>query len=164
MLLSTSNTVKAQFSRSASEEFDSDGFWSDNFRGMDDMNLDNFEFMPEFDFDSFFRKIDAPPLNEAQERSKNLHSVLKLPKTISLYTTIKTIVLGAKIQISKEFFINSYFFQEMMDSNSCPNPQNPFPNHPSHQNHPSADNQFHFKTKRKILAHLHFTMANDIPT
>ena len=85
VLLSTSNTVKAQFSRSASEEFDSDGFWSDNFRGMDDMNFDNFEFMPEFDFDSFFRKIDAPPLKEAQERSKNLHSVLKLPKTISLY-------------------------------------------------------------------------------
>ena len=52
---------------------------------MDDMNFDNFEFMPEFDFDSFFRKIDAPPLKEAQERSKNLHSVLKLPKTISLY-------------------------------------------------------------------------------
>ena len=85
VLLSTSNTVNAQFSRSASEEFDSDGFWSDNFRGMDDMNFDNFEFMPEFDFDSFFRKIDAPPLKEAQERSKNLHSVLKLPKTISLY-------------------------------------------------------------------------------
>ena len=85
VLLSTSNTVKAQFSRSASEEFDSDGFWSDNFRGMDDMNFDNFEFMPEFDFDSFFRKIDAPPLKEAQERSKNFHSVLKLPKTISLY-------------------------------------------------------------------------------
>ena len=74
VLLSTSNTVKAQFSRSASEEFDSDGFWSDNFRGMDDMNFDNFEFMPEFDFDSFFRKIDAPPLKEAEERSKNLHA------------------------------------------------------------------------------------------
>ena len=61
VLLSTSNTVKAQFSRSASEEFDSDGFWSDNFRGMDDMNFDNFEFMPEFDFDGFFKKVQTTP-------------------------------------------------------------------------------------------------------
>ena len=62
--------IQAQFSRSESEEFDSDGFWSENFRSLDNVNFDNFEFMPEFDFDSFFRKIDAPPLQEAQERRK----------------------------------------------------------------------------------------------
>ena len=88
VLLSTSNTVKAQFSRSSSEEFDSDGFWSENFRGMDDMNFDNFEFMPEFDFDSFFRKIDAPPLKEAEERSKNLHKCLKIIQKVSLYNIL----------------------------------------------------------------------------
>ena len=89
VLLSTSNTVKAQFSRSSSEEFDSDGFWSENFRGMDDMNFDNFEFMPEFDFDSFFRKIDAPPLKEAEERSKNLHTqCLKIIQKVSLYNIL----------------------------------------------------------------------------
>ena len=63
--------IQAQFSRSDSEEFDSDGFWSENFRSLDNVNFDNFEFMPEFDFDSFFRKIDAPPIKEAQERRKN---------------------------------------------------------------------------------------------
>ena len=89
VLLSTSNTVKSQFSRSSSEEFDSDGFWSENFRGMDDMNFDNFEFMPEFDFDSFFRKIDAPPLKEAEERSKNLHAqCLKIIQKVSFYNIL----------------------------------------------------------------------------
>ena len=67
VLTSLISASTGQFSRSEATEFDSDQFWSDNFKSLDNVNFDNFEFMPEFDFDNFFRKIDAPPV-KAEER------------------------------------------------------------------------------------------------
>ena len=46
--------AKPQFSDSFG-----DTFMSKNFQTLENVNFDNFEFMPEFDFDSFFTKIDA---------------------------------------------------------------------------------------------------------
>ena len=48
-----------------------DNFLSGNFHRLDNVNFDNFEFMPEFDFDGFFQKLDAPvpqQQQKAQER------------------------------------------------------------------------------------------------
>ena len=47
-------------------QFGSDD-WAANFQ--DDVDFDNFQFMPEFDFDGFFKKLDAP---ETDERGNNL--------------------------------------------------------------------------------------------
>ena len=33
---------------------------SGKFDRLENVDFDNFEFMPEFDFDSFFKKIDSP--------------------------------------------------------------------------------------------------------
>lgn len=36
-----------------------------------DVDFDNFEFMPEFDFDGFFKKLDAPQEKTTDERGNN---------------------------------------------------------------------------------------------
>ena len=41
---------------------------SGKFDRLENVDFDNFEFMPEFDFDSFFKKIDSPePAEEPGE-------------------------------------------------------------------------------------------------
>ena len=34
---------------------------SNNFHRLENVDFDNFDFMPEFDFDGFFKKVDTTP-------------------------------------------------------------------------------------------------------
>ena len=48
-----------------------ENYLSGNFHRLENVDFDNFEFMPEFDFDGFFQKLDAPATTQrAQERGK----------------------------------------------------------------------------------------------
>ena len=50
-----------------------DNYLSANFRRLDNMDFDSVDFMPEFDFDGFFQKIDTSA--EESGRSLFMHTL-----------------------------------------------------------------------------------------
>lgn len=62
---------------------------SGNFgREIENINFDNFEFMPEFDFDGFFKKVQTTPktIEEPGESSKirALHKLTKIRCSLAI--------------------------------------------------------------------------------
>ena len=54
-----------------------DNFMSGNFhREIENINFDNFEFMPEFDFDGFFKKVQTTP-KTIEEPGESLDSKIR---------------------------------------------------------------------------------------
>ena len=67
--------AKPQFSQTQS--IFGDNFNSGNFhREIENINFDNFEFMPEFDFDGFFKKVQTTP-KTIEEPGESLASKIR---------------------------------------------------------------------------------------
>ena len=62
-----------------------DNFMSGNFhREIENINFDNFEFMPEFDFDGFFKKVQTTP-KTIEEPGESLVSKIHILEEFGVY-------------------------------------------------------------------------------